>query len=61
MAFEEEFDIKIPDEDAEKIRTVADTVSYLQEHLSPEASEYNQFCPSSKDTELDLDRRFLEK
>ncbi len=27
MAFEEEFDLEIPDEDAEKMRTVADVVS----------------------------------
>ncbi len=33
MAFEEEFDIEIPDEDAEKIRTVKDVVSYLNAHL----------------------------
>jgi len=30
MAFEEEFDIEIPDEDAEKIRTVGDAVEYIQ-------------------------------
>ena len=29
MAFEEEFDIEIPDDDAEKIRTVQDVISYL--------------------------------
>jgi acyl carrier protein len=29
MAFEEEFGIEIPDEDAEKIRTVGDAVSYI--------------------------------
>ena len=29
MAFEEEFDIEIPDEDAEKIKTVGDEVNYL--------------------------------
>ena len=29
MAFEEEFDIEIPDEDAEKIKTVGDAVNYL--------------------------------
>jgi acyl carrier protein len=33
MAFEEEFDIEIPDEDAEKIRTVQDVISYLNDHL----------------------------
>jgi acyl carrier protein len=29
MAFEEEFAIEIPDEDAESIRTVAEAVSYI--------------------------------
>lgn len=31
MAFEEKFGIEIPDEDAEKIRTVGDAVSYINE------------------------------
>jgi len=31
MAFEEEFDIEIPDEDAEKISTVGDAVGYIDE------------------------------
>ena len=31
MALEEEFDIEIPDEDAEKISTVADAVAYIQD------------------------------
>ena len=34
MAFEEEFDIEIPDEDAEKIVKVQDAVSYITEHSS---------------------------
>ncbi len=29
MAFEEAFEIEIPDEDAEKIRTVKDAVDYI--------------------------------
>ena len=29
MALEEEFDVEIPDEDAEKIATVYDAISYL--------------------------------
>ena len=33
MAFEEEFDIEIPDEDAENIRTVGDVLKYLEEKL----------------------------
>jgi acyl carrier protein len=32
MAFEEAFDIEIPDEDAEKIRTVNDAVDYIDKH-----------------------------
>lgn len=30
MAFEEEFDIEIPDEHAEKIRTVQDAINYMK-------------------------------
>lgn len=30
MAFEEEFDLEIPDEDAEKIKTVGDAISYIK-------------------------------
>lgn len=32
MALEEEFDIEIPDEDAEKISTVGDAVEYIKAH-----------------------------
>lgn len=31
MALEEEFDMEIPDEDAEKIATVGDAVEYIRE------------------------------
>lgn len=34
MEFEKEFDVTIPDEDAEKIATVGDAVSYLQDTKS---------------------------
>jgi acyl carrier protein len=33
MAFEKEFDIDIPDEDAEKLRTVGDAMNYLHEKI----------------------------
>jgi acyl carrier protein len=33
MAFEKEFNIDIPDEDAEKMRTVGDAMSYLREKV----------------------------
>jgi len=32
MALEEKFGIEIPDEDAEKISTVNDAVSYIESH-----------------------------
>ena len=32
MALEEEFDLEIPDEDAEKIQTVNDAIEYITEH-----------------------------
>lgn len=32
MEFEKEFGITIPDEDAEKITTVGDAISYIEEH-----------------------------
>ena len=34
MALEEEFNIEISDEDAEKIRTVKDVVTYIEAHKS---------------------------
>ena len=34
MAFEEEFDLEIPDEDAEKIAKVQDAVSYIDANKS---------------------------
>ena len=36
MAFEEKFEIEIPDEDAEKMRTVGDAINYLKEKLGEE-------------------------
>ena len=32
MELEKEFDIQIPDEDAEKIKTVGDAVAYIESH-----------------------------
>ena len=32
MAFEEEFNIEIPDEDAEKIGKVNEAISYIEQH-----------------------------
>jgi acyl carrier protein len=33
MAFEKEFDIDIPDEEAEKLRTVGDALAYLHDKI----------------------------
>ena len=32
MAFEEEFGMEIPDEEAEKLQTVGDAINYIQSH-----------------------------
>lgn len=32
MAFEEAFDLEIPDDEAEKIKTVQDAISYIETH-----------------------------
>ena len=34
MAFEEEFDIEIPDDEAQKIRKVSDVIEYLKDKVS---------------------------
>ena len=33
MHMEEEFDVEIPDEEAENIRTVQDAINYIEQHL----------------------------
>jgi acyl carrier protein len=33
LAFEEQFEIDIPDEDTEKIATVGDAIKYISEHV----------------------------
>ena len=32
MAMEEEFDVEIPDDDAERIQTIGDAIKYILEH-----------------------------
>lgn len=34
MAFEEEFSVEVPDEDAEKLQTVGDVVKYIEDKAS---------------------------
>ena len=38
MSLEEEFDIEIPDEEAEKIKTVQNVVDYILNHLATASS-----------------------
>jgi len=37
MAFEEEFNVEIPDDAAEKIQTVGDAISFIKEHSAAAA------------------------
>jgi acyl carrier protein len=34
MAFEEEFEVEVPDEDAEKLQSVGDVIKYIEENSS---------------------------
>jgi acyl carrier protein len=36
MAFEEEFELEIPDEDAEEIMTVSDAITYIEAKVGQE-------------------------
>ena len=43
MALEEEFETEIPDEEAEKIRTIQQAVDYIKQHQAEtEDSEHNE-------------------
>ena len=39
MALEEEFDLEIPDEEAEKITTVAEAIEYIERNMEKEETE----------------------
>ena len=39
MAFEEEFDLEIPDDEAEKISTVQSAIDYIAEHAAPKKAD----------------------
>jgi acyl carrier protein len=38
MAFEEEFSVEVPDEDAEKLQTVGDVINYIKERAKQQGS-----------------------
>ena len=48
MAFEEEFSVEVPDEDAEKLQTVGDVIKYIEERAKKEggagASALQNIC-----------------
>ena len=37
MAFEEEFSVEVPDEDAEKLQTVGDVINYIKERAKTQS------------------------
>jgi acyl carrier protein len=37
MAFEEEFSVEVPDEDAEKLQTVGDVIKYIEERAKQQS------------------------
>jgi acyl carrier protein len=37
MAFEEEFSVEVPDEDAEKLQTVGDVINYIKERAKSQS------------------------
>ena len=39
MAFEEEFDLEIPDEEAEKITTVREAITFIEKHMEQGGEE----------------------
>jgi acyl carrier protein len=39
MAFEEEFSVEVPDEDAEKLQTVGDVISYIKERAAKQGGD----------------------
>jgi acyl carrier protein len=54
MALEEEFDVEIPDEDAEKIISVGDAINYIKEKIKGE-SEKASVEASNENSEEDSD------
>ena len=45
MAIEEEFEVEIPEEDEERLNTLADIADWLGEHMSEEDLEaYSEMC-----------------
>ena len=60
MAIEEQFDLEIPDEEAEKIKTVGDIVRYIKSDSTMEEDSVNTSAsPSSLREKMNSDENFL--
>src|SRR5437762_3386420 len=63
LAFEEAFEIDIPDEDTEKIRTVQDAIEYIEKHAKKQPPHYEAHGTGrphrhrARDAERDRHRR----
>ena len=53
MEFEEEFDITIPDEEAEKIQTVGQAIDYIEQHAHAQVSDVRTGARSAADRVTD--------
>ena len=57
MAFEEEFNIEIPDEKAEKIRTVGDVVKYIDGETKGGSYKCQRLSRSKKSSKSNLESK----
>ena len=48
MAFEEEFSVEVPDEDAEKLQTVGDVMKYIEEKASKQGRNAARQLPDPR-------------
>ena len=56
MAIEEEFEVEIPEEDEERLNTLAEVADWLGEHMSEEDLDaYDEMCMEREDDEEDDD------
>src|SRR5213593_2717095 len=47
MAFEEEFGVEVPDEDAEKLQTVGDVIRYIEERAKQQGGQGSEGAGAS--------------
>ena len=47
MSFEEEFDLEIPEDDAEKIQTIGDAFSYIKERVEARTNPAHMLAAAS--------------